>query len=746
MVKNNLINWLNWLSKTGVLLVILTTLFFFWNITTNYFDTPKLLILIVFCGLFLVLTLVNFIVEGRFTLLRTPFDLPFLIILIAAVVSTFLSSSQTIAIYGLNTNLHGSLIAIVIYTFLYFLLVNHLKKAVDVSHIVYLLIFSGVFLSILSLLNYAGVKWLPLNWASGTNFSPTGSPFSTAALLTLILPVIILRVLNERDLSKKSIFAVLLGLFALTILLIGSLPVYIAAGLALAIVLITSNKKTLGFCAPFLAGPLIIAGIVFAFSLIPPVGANKNPLYTLSQNFQREVQLSFPISWKVAISAFRDSPIYGSGPATTMFNFTAYKPIEFNSTPYWNLRFDTLFNEYLGVLSTLGGIGLVGLLLLTTVFISLAIQTISRTKVEDHLSELKVGVAVSGLAFFTLLALHPSTLPLWVLGIVLISSFLVLNREFIQNVSVKTEVPSSNLKLNLDALPVILMLIILILIGAGFVFIGRFALADYHHQLGVKALSQNQGIIGYNELVTAEKIDPKVALYHTDLAQTSFVLANAIASSKGPTESSPSGSLTDADKQMIQQLLSQAIAEGQNATTLSPKNPAAWEILGSIYRQISGVAQNALSFALDSYGKAVGLDPLNPVLRLNIGGVYYSVKNYEMAIRFFTDAITLKPDYANAYYNLSVTLRDKGDLPNAQAVAEKMISLLDPKSPDYKTASDFLSDLKARIATGSADQAQMTPPAASESGALQKSQLPKVLNLPKPENISTPPAIKKKLE
>ena len=187
--------------------------------------------------------------------------------------------------------------------------------------------------------------------------------------------------------------------------------------------------------------------------------------------------------------------------------------------------------------------------------------------------------------------------------------------------------------------------------------------------------------------------------------------------------------------------MSQSINEGQAAVALSPQNPQNWEILASIYRQISGVAQNALQFSLDSYGRAIQLDPLNPLLRLSVGGVYYSVKNYDLAIRFFSDAVNLKPDFANAYYNLSVALRDKGDLKGAQTAAERVVALLDPKSADYKTAADYLADLKNRIATGSAQQSQITPPAAQENGALQKKDLPKVLDLPKPEKITTPSAI-----
>ncbi len=203
---------------------------------------------------------------------------------------------------------------------------------------------------------------------------------------------------------------------------------------------------------------------------------------------------------------------------------------------------------------------------------------------------------------------------------------------------------------------------------------------------------------------------------------------------------------TNEDRQNIQTLLSQSINEGRAAVALSQNNPQNWEVLASIYRQISGVAQNAIQFSLDSYGRAIQRDPLIPLLRLNVGGIYYSLRNYDLAIRFFSDAINLKPDFANAYYNLSVALRDKGDNQSAVAAAQKVVSLLGPDSPDYKSANDYLKDLQARVATGSANQQGTTAPAAQQTSPLQNKALPEVVKLEQPENVATPAAVRRNPE
>src|ERR1700691_2717073 len=99
---------------------------------------------------------------------------------------------------------------------------------------------------------------------------------------------------------------------------------------------------------------------------------------------------------------------------------------------------------------------------------------------------------------------------------------------------------------------------------------------------------------------------------------------------------------------------------------------------------------------------------MNPSLRLSVGGIYYVTKNYDQAIRFFTDAANLKPDYANAYYNLSIAYRDNNDIPDALAVANQTVVLLQstPNSPDYKTAVQLLNELKTANAKAQSASSQ----------------------------------------
>lgn len=737
-IKNLLDAHFSWVFKIGLVMVILSTLFLFTNLTTEFYEAAKFIILLIFTGLLLILTALKYTVGSKVVLVRTPLDIPLLLLLAVAVVSTLLSSSPYVSLLGNQLRLHGSLISLAVLVLFYFGLVNNLTGVRVIKWLTFITILAAVVLSAITLIAYGGVKVLPPPWTHTINFTPTGSPFSTTAILALLIPLVTSQIISSTNFTTQVFNSLFLTIFAATIALTGSWASWIASLLGFGLTIFfspLSKVRNINQINPVnliaLAVPTAAALLVVILSFIPPLGGAQNPLYNQAKTFStlRETPLPFPHAWKISVSAFRDHPFWGSGPSSYLFDFTSYKPIEYNQSKLWNLRFDTSFNEYLQVLATLGGVGLLALLFLTALFISSAFPLILSPVTEYGARNDKKALAISGIVFFIILLLHASTLPFLIIGIIILASFMVLNLSDSQTDTIRV-----------NALPSIILMVSLGLALFSFFFAAKFTLADYHHRKALNAVSANQGIVAYNELVQAEKLNGFNDLYRTDLAQTNFALANAIASAKAPSDANPNGSLSDQDKQNIQVLLQQSINEGKVATTLSPKSATNWEILALLYRQISGVAQNALIFSLDSYGKAIFQDPLNPLLRLNVGGTYYAIKNYDLAIRFFTDAINLKPDYANGYYNLSVAFRDKGDLNTALQAAQKVVDLVDKNSQDYKVASDYLNDLKNKINPPVPAQ----PPAAESSGVLQKEALPKVVNVGNPpEKIATPGAIKK---
>ena len=165
--------------------------------------------------------------------------------------------------------------------------------------------------------------------------------------------------------------------------------------------------------------------------------------------------------------------------------------------------------------------------------------------------------------------------------------------------------------------------------------------------------------------------------------------------------------MTQQDKQIIAQSIQASIAEAKAAITLNPQKASHWENLAGIYRGIIKTAEDADAWTISSYQRAISLDPRNPSYRLSLGGVHYSLGNYESAISFFEQAVNLKPDWSNAYYNLAWAAYNVKDYTKAIKAMEKVVS----------------EGLPSRVKAGSTkleDFAISTPTAASSGRVSEK--------------------------
>lgn len=735
-MKNKAYGYINNIIVLMLVAVAGLTPLIFLSLTTNNFDIPKLILLVTTTLVLLGLWIFSWIAQGKIMITRTPLDLPLLFLLFTVVASTFFSTSRNSSIYGILPEVHGSAVSWITYILLYFVAASNLRKIEHIKWLLYSLYISASFIALISIVSFFGI-YLPFEMARGLNFTPTGSTFSTLALLLMLMPLPLYSSINRNN-HLPQVFAIIIStLFTITVVLIGSAPVYL---MLLLIYLVSISVNISKSSLPALLIPITLSIFVFVFTLLPFPG---NKILEVRNNFPKEVQLPPNISWKISATAFRDAPFLGTGPSTFLYNFTSYKPAEFNTLSFWNFSFGTAYNEFLQVLGTLGLVGFTALaafcvLILVYAYKYLFLRKFNETSDDTHV--LLPALALGGVVSVILLFIHASTLVSIVAMFILMATFMSSQkhvREKTMELSIGIKLASFG-NVRLDLLPVVTITLFLIaaVLLSGKIY--RASLADYYHRLALSQASVD-GSKTYEYLQKAENLNPAIDLYRVDMAQTNFALANALASQKGPTDENPEGTLTDRDKQTIQTLITQAINEGRASVVLAPRSSRNWQVLALIYRNITGVANNSLAFALDAYGRAIQLDPLNPSLRTDVGLVYYSAKNYELAIRFFTDAVNLKPDYINGFYNLAVAYRDKGDLENAKTVAEQAVALLQKdvagseklpdelkkiKLQDYNAAIELLNEIKTRIDTGVKED---------EGSALEDSNLPSI-NIPSLEN------------
>lgn len=232
-------------------------------------------------------------------------------------------------------------------------------------------------------------------------------------------------------------------------------------------------------------------------------------------------------------------------------------------------------------------------------------------------------------------------------------------------------------------------------IAAVGIFAGyRVGLAEFYFGRALRDVAANRGNGAYNNMIKAIRTNPFEARYRVSYSQLNLALANNIAA-RGA--SNKEGKLSDQDRQTIQQLISQSIAEAKNAVALNRLSAGSWANLANIYRQLLNIAQGADQWAIATYRQAIQLNPNDPVLRLTYGQLLYGFNQFDAAQRQFEAAVTLKPDYSNAHFNLASALSAQEKYQQAQFELQQTLQLVDAGTQDYKTVQNELDKIKDKL-------------------------------------------------
>lgn len=461
----------------------------------------------------------------------------------------------------------------------------------------------------------------------------------------------------------------------------GTIPsiIFLASLLPLAVNFILKNKN--------LALKLFfsVSAVIVAFGLLIAI---KNTIPVKGQSLGL---LDYNTSWQILVDTLKFSPILGSGPGNFVTAFSRFKPLAFNGSSFWASSFNASRNLYMTTITEIGFAGAVGLFLLLLTIYKLDIK-----KGIKHMSAWPL-ILFLILAFIFPLASFTITLLFILLSLFSDSHEKIFNVNFLAQSEGASSI-SSRLPSLIVALPVILLAL------AAAYFGSRYTLAEYRFQEAINAVNKNDAKTAVEKMVAAININPRIDRYRLSYSQINMAIAQNIASKKD---------LTEDDKTNISSLIQTAIAEGKNVVSLNPTRADNWAFLADIYRSVMSFAQGADQFAIQTYTQAVALDPVNPNLRIALGGIYYALGQYDSAIDSFKLATMAKPDLPNAHFNLGVAYRDKKDYTNALAEMNATLALVDKDSADYKTVKDEIDKLEPlvkEIQAASTKQGTLTAP------------------------------------
>lgn len=686
----------------GVLLIVFPIIYS--NLVTDAFILPKQIILAIAVLSVIVLWGVKMIAEEKVSLRKTPFNTSLILFMVVALVSSFLSVNRNESLM----NFVPLLFAVI----LYFIIINSVKDKASLAFILYSLLIGVAVVSLVSILSFFKIYILPSAMSHTQAFTTLGSLLDQAIFILAVIPV--------------SLFFARANILKSGILKDGT---FVKEG--------AQNKIVPAVIFSFITTVLSLGFLITLYELI---------------KVQHPTVLPFETGLQTAFAAISQdtgrmlqSLIFGSGFGTYFYDFAKFKQAAFNlNADLWSLQFTRSSSLILELLATTGVAGLIAfILLIVKAFRELKISLASKSKSSKALA-LSLGLM---LVLVFILPFSYNMIFLFVIALAIFSVERGLHDEdkffdvelhfvaFKNGIIPFSTSPANEERSYKKVLPYFLFSLFLIFAVISGLFSAKYVIADNLFQQSFVAASQNNGSKLYSLQSSAIQTFPYKDTFYRSFSQTNLVLATTLASQQ-PKDKQPSKEI----QQTIYNLIQNSINSARSAVTISPANTINWQTLSSTYRNLIGFGQNAENFAIVSSQQAVLLDPNNPQEYINLGGIYYQLGQWENAQRQFQIAVNLKPDYANAYYNLGHTLESKNDLQGALTQYQTVKSLVTNDPENFKRISGEIEAIKNKI--NNLEQAKQQPEKTVKTTEKDKTQEELKLSTPSAKLPEQKPPVK----
>jgi len=258
----------------------------------------------------------------------------------------------------------------------------------------------------------------------------------------------------------------------------------------------------------------------------------------------------------------------------------------------------------------------------------------------------------------------------------------------------------------------ILIITACVFFGSTIRYLSSLYLADYLYIQSFVGMQENKFNKVYDNQKKALSYNSYAELYHLGFARTHFIFAQNIinkaasgsADVNAQLNSAKSLVFTKESKQMLIEAIQFAITENQIAIHLNPKKAEYWAQLAQTFMLIpkelqapnETEANSPQTAALTYLKKAMELDPNNPVYYFQIGQILLSQKKTEKGFASIKKATELKPNWADAHYQLAILYVNKNDMKNATNELEIALANLDSKTnqKEYDAVKQMLDKIK----------------------------------------------------
>lgn len=434
-----------------------------------------------------------------------------------------------------------------------------------------------------------------------------------------------------------------------------------------------SEKKSLGESLGGISiAPLVVFIVSLAFVLSGTTGLG-NYIANTFHISQIEARPSWQTTVSIAKHTYQHNAIFGSGPNTFAEEWAAARPVELNTSIFWNADFISGIGSIPTAFVTTGIVGGIVWLLLILLYIW------------SGLRSLIAGPSENRYAYFVSLSSFLAGLYLWIFMIFYTPNVVLITLAFFftgiyiaslrhsagGDLKERTFIFAGNPKTGFVSVFGLTFLLIVILVSMYTVLnIYRSAIL---FQDGVITLNVNGDVDKAQDLIAHS-----AALYETDRQYR--ILANIsvarIARLQTQTDLSP-----DDLRNEFQLRLAQGVEAGQRATEIDPNNYQNWIARGQVYQSVTPLGiQGAYENALSSYQQALTLNPNGPGVYLALARLEVAHKDNLKARDYITEALKLKSNYTEAVFLLSQLEINDGNVDKAIKSVEAA-TILAPTNP-----------------------------------------------------------------
>lgn len=637
---------------------------FFTSFNSELFELPKMYLVYFVTLTILSLHILNFLNKKTFLFRRTFLDIPLIIFLISQIVSTVFSIDPHTSFFGYYSRLNGGLLSLICYLILYWILVVYLDEKFK-RNIISISLFSGFLVASFGIAQHFGIdKHLWVQDVQSRVFSTLGQPNWLAAYLCVLLPFSLFKLSEKKEFIPYTKYLILNTVFFLCLLFTKSKSGIIAATISILIFLIfyliknIKNKKNILYFSF-----LLILFTTLSLTITNPIKDQIFPKKISTINNQPSTILITPsgdirkIVWKGSINLWKKFPIFGTGVETFAYSYYWTRPVEHNLTSEWDFLYNKAHNEYINYLATTGAFGFLSYLFL---IISVLIYILKNSKSTILISYLSI--LITNFAGFSV--------------VIIALYFFLLPALLINN-------PEKEKKLN-NKKPNIFSKIIFPTITIFFFFIIAkkiilFYLADIAYTKSQSYENSQDYQSAYDAIKISLQYRNNEPLYLNDFSSLAAKMAIVTYSKKNTNQTN--------------QLIQEAIDYSNKSIQISPADTNLWKERAQTFYYLSTIDSQYFSEVIQSLLTVIKLAPTDAKAFYLIGDFLETAKFQDKAIEYYQKAISLKPNYDHALFNLGKIYFDQKNYSEAKKDFELVLKIA-PTNPDAKDYLEKISKIK----------------------------------------------------